>query len=131
MAQKSGAIVNIASINSELTMPDHIPYAIAKGGVVLLTKVLALSLIPHGVRVNAVAPGTVLTELSRVVLENPEVEKMVLSRTPIGRFGEPDEIAAVVSFLASDEASFIVGQTIYAEGGRLTLNYTMPDDNKK
>ncbi len=127
--QKSGAIINLASINSQLTMPDHIPYAVAKGGVVLLTKVLALSLIPHGIRVNAVAPGTVLTELSRVVLSNPEVEKQVLSRTPIGRFGKPEEIASVVAFLASDEASFIVGQTIYAEGGRLTLNYTMPESN--
>lgn len=125
--QKSGAIVNLASINSVLTMPDHIPYAVAKGGVVLLTKVLALSLIPHGVRVNAVAPGTVLTELSSVVLSDEKVKKQVLSRTPIGRFGKPEEIAAAVVFLASDEASYIVGQTIYAEGGRLTLNYTMPE----
>ncbi|MBD24075.1 MAG: dehydrogenase [Candidatus Marinimicrobia bacterium] len=125
--QKSGSIVNLASINSQLTMPDHIPYAAAKGGVVLLTKVLALSLIPHGVRVNAVAPGTVKTELSDVVLRNANIEKQVLSRTPIGRFGKPEEIASVVAFLASDEASFIVGQTIYAEGGRLALNYTMPD----
>ena len=76
---------------------------------------------------NAVAPGTILTELTRSgVLSNPSSFRSILSRTPMGRCGEAEEIAAVVSFLASSEASYVTGQTLYADGGRLTLNYTVP-----
>jgi len=107
-------------------IPNQIPYAASKGGVNQLTKVMALALAPHGIRVNAIGPGTILTEMAIKVLSDPEIGQRALSRTPIGRFGEPEEIASVAVFLASAESSYIVGQTIYPEGGRLALNYTVP-----
>jgi len=77
--------------------------------------------------VNGIGPGTILTELAKnAVLGNREAERKILSRTPLGRMGDPDEIANVAVFLASDEASYVTGQTIYPDGGRLALNYTVP-----
>jgi glucose 1-dehydrogenase len=124
--RRSGIIINISSINAVLAIPNQIPYAASKGGVNQLTKVMALALAPHGIRVNAIGPGTILTEMAKKVLSDPEIGQRALSRTPIGRFGEPEEIASVAVFLASAESSYIVGQTIYPEGGRLALNYTVP-----
>ena len=121
-----GAIVNMSSVNAVLAIPNQVPYVVSKGGVNQLTKVMALSLAPHGIRVNAIGPGTILTELARnAVLGNAEAEKKILSRTPLGRMGEPEEIARVAVFLASDDSSYITGQTIYPDGGRLALNYTV------
>jgi NAD(P)-dependent dehydrogenase (short-subunit alcohol dehydrogenase family) len=104
-----------------------VPYVVSKGAINQLTKVMALSLAPHAIRVNGIGPGTILTELARTaVLGNREAERKILSRTPLGRMGEPSEIASVASFLASDEASYLTGQTLYPDGGRLALNYTVP-----
>ena len=125
-ARKSGVIINMSSINAVLAIPNQIPYAASKGGVNQLTKVMALALAPHGIRVNAIGPGTIMTDMAMKVLSDPEIGKRALSRTPIGRFGAPEEIASVAVFLASDESSYIIGQTIYPEGGRLALNYTVP-----
>jgi NAD(P)-dependent dehydrogenase (short-subunit alcohol dehydrogenase family) len=125
--QGSGAIVNMSSVNAELTIPNQVPYVISKGGVNQLTRVAAIALAEHGIRVNAVGPGTILTELAKqAVLASPEARHTILSRTPLGRCGEPEEIASIVAFLASDEASYISGQTLYADGGRMALNYTVP-----
>ncbi len=122
-----GAIVNMSSVNAVLAIPNQVPYVVSKGGIAQLTKVMALSLAPHRIRVNAIGPGTILTELARTaVLGNREAERKILSRTPMGRMGEPDEVASVAVFLASDEASYLTGQTIYPDGGRLALNYTVP-----
>jgi NAD(P)-dependent dehydrogenase (short-subunit alcohol dehydrogenase family) len=122
-----GAIINMSSVNAVLAIPNQVPYVVSKGGVNQLTKVMAVSLAPHGIRVNAIGPGTILTELARkAVLGNAEAEKKILSRTPLGRMGEPDEVARVAVFLASDDASYVTGQTIYPDGGRLALNYTVP-----
>ena len=122
-----GAIVNMSSVNAVLAIPNQVPYVVSKGGINQLTRVMALSLAPHGIRVNAVGPGTILTELARTaVLGNREAERKILSRTPLGRMGEPDEVARVVAFLASDDASYLTGQTIYPDGGRLALNYVVP-----
>jgi NAD(P)-dependent dehydrogenase (short-subunit alcohol dehydrogenase family) len=122
-----GAIINMSSVNAVLAIPNQVPYVVSKGGVNQLTKVMALSLAQHGIRVNAIGPGTILTELARnAVLGNAEAEKKILSRTPMGRMGEPDEVARVAVFLASDDASYVTGQTIYPDGGRLALNYTVP-----
>lgn len=122
-----GAIVNMSSVNAVLAIPDQVPYVVSKGGINQLTKVMALALAPHGIRVNAVGPGTVLTELAKTaVLGNREAERRILSRTPMGRMGEPEEIGKVAAFLASDDASYLTGQTIYPDGGRLALNYTVP-----
>jgi glucose 1-dehydrogenase len=122
-----GAIVNMSSVNAVLAIPNQVPYVVSKGGINQLTKVMALSLAAHGIRVNGIGPGTILTELARTaVLGNREAERKILSRTPMGRMGEPEEIAAVAVFLASDDASYLTGQTIYPDGGRLALNYTVP-----
>lgn len=124
-----GAIVNMSSVNAVLAIPNQVPYVVSKGGVNQLTKVMAIALAPHGIRVNAIGPGTIATEMAReAVLGSEEAKRRILSRTPLGRLGEPDEIAAVAAFLASDDASYLTGQTIYPDGGRLGLNYTVPVD---
>jgi glucose 1-dehydrogenase len=122
-----GAIVNMSSVNAVLAIPNQVPYVVSKGAVNQLTKVMAVALAPHRIRVNGIGPGTILTELARTaVLGNREAEQKILSRTPLGRMGEPEEIASVAVFLASDDASYLTGQTIYPDGGRLALNYTVP-----
>jgi glucose 1-dehydrogenase len=123
----AGSIVNMSSINAVYALPNQVAYSVSKGGLSQLTKVMALALAPHGIRVNAVGPGSIMTEMLESVLSSDaEARDKVLSRTPIGRIGETSEIAAVVSFLASTDASYITGQTVYADGGRLGLNYTVP-----
>ncbi|MES2317643.1 MAG: SDR family oxidoreductase [Pseudomonadota bacterium] len=125
--QKSGCIINMSSVNAELAIPNQVPYVVSKGGINQLTKVMALNLAPHGIRVNGIGPGTILTELAKkAVLASPEARHTILSRTPAGRCGEPEEIASVAAFLASDDASYMTGQTMYVDGGRLALNYTVP-----
>lgn len=125
--RQSGCIINMSSVNSELAIPNQVPYVVSKGGVNQLTKVMALNLAPHGIRVNGIGPGTILTELARkAVMSSPEARHTILSRTPMGRCGEPEEVAAIAAFLASDDASYMTGQTMYVDGGRLALNYTVP-----
>jgi len=125
--QQGGCIINMSSVNSELAIPNQVPYVVSKGGINQLTKVMALSLAPHGIRVNGIGPGTILTELAKkAVLASDEARHTILSRTPMGRCGEPEEVASVAAFLASDDASYMTGQTMYVDGGRLALNYTVP-----
>ncbi len=121
-----GAIVNMSSNNAVVAIATQVPYSASKGGVNQLTKVMALSLAPYGIRVNAIGPGSIMTDMLVSVNTNQEAKRRLLSRTPLGRIGDPSEIAAVAVFLASDEASYITGQTIYADGGRMPLNYTVP-----
>ena len=125
--RQSGCIINMSSVNAELVIPNQVPYVISKGGVNQLTRVAAIGLAQHGIRVNAIGPGTILTELAKqAVLSSPEARHTILSRTPLGRCGEPEEVAAIAAFLASEDASYITGQTLYADGGRMPLNYTVP-----
>ncbi len=119
-----GSIVNMSSINAQVAIPSIAAYCASKGGVMQLTKASALALAPHGIRVNAVGPGSINTEMMAGVNANPEAMKMVMSRTPLGRVGGPREIGDVVAFLASDKASYVTGETIYVDGGRLGMNYT-------
>ena len=127
VTQRSGCIINMSSVNAELAIPNQVPYVVSKGGINQLTKVMALNLAPHGIRVNGIGPGTILTELAKkAVLGSPEARHTILSRTPAGRCGEPEEIASVAAFLASEDASYMTGQTMYVDGGRLALNYTVP-----
>ena len=121
-----GTIINMSSINAVVAIPNHAPYCASKGGVDQLTKAMALALAPYGIRVNAIGPGSIMTDILKAVATDEAAKQRVLSRTPAGRIGEPDEIAAVAVFLASAEASYVTGQTIYADGGRLALNYTVP-----
>jgi glucose 1-dehydrogenase len=121
-----GSIINMSSVNAVLAIPNQVPYVVSKGGINQLTKVMSVALAARKIRVNAIGPGTILTELARTaVLGNKEAEKKILARTPLGRMGEPAEVAQVAVFLASDESSYVTGQTIYPDGGRLALNYTV------
>jgi NAD(P)-dependent dehydrogenase (short-subunit alcohol dehydrogenase family) len=122
-----GVIINMSSVNAVLTIPTLLAYNVAKGGLNQLTRNTAVALAPHNIRVVGIGPGTILTELAKnAVLGDDAARRMILSRTPMGRAGEPSEIAAIAAFLASDDASYITGETIYADGGRLGLNYTVP-----
>lgn len=125
VGRKQGAIINMSSVNAVLAIPNQVPYVVSKGGMAQLTKVMALALAPHGIRVNAIGPGTIMTELAKTLMTDEAAMKRIMSRTPIGRCGEPSEIASVAVFLASEDASYMMGQTIYPDGGRLALNYTV------
>jgi NAD(P)-dependent dehydrogenase (short-subunit alcohol dehydrogenase family) len=122
-----GAIVNMSSVNGVLTIPSIASYNVSKGGINQLTRVMALALADHGIRVNAVAPGTIATELAaKSVLTSEEAKARIMSRTPMKRLGEPAEVADVVAWLASDAASYVTGEIVVVDGGRMTLNYTVP-----
>jgi glucose 1-dehydrogenase len=125
-----GSIINISSINAVVAIANHTPYCVSKGGIDQLTKVMALALAPYGIRVNAIGPGSIMTDILKAVATDKEAKRRILARTPLGRIGEPDEIASVAVFLASQEASYMTGETIYADGGRLALNYTVPVQDK-
>ncbi len=124
--RKPGAIINMSSVNDTLAIATIVPYCISKGGVAQLTTSTSISLAAHGIRVNAIGPGSIRTDMFAAVVATPEDRKRVMSRTPLGRPGEVEEVAAIAAFLASDDASYITGQTIYVDGGRMPLNYTVP-----
>ena len=122
-----GAIVNMSSVNSVLAIPDIASYNVSKGGINQLTRAMALALADKGVRVNAVGPGTIATELAAAaVLTSDEAKNKIMMRTPLKRLGEPSEVADVVAFLASDASSYVTGEIIMIDGGRMALNYTVP-----
>ena len=122
-----GAIVNMSSVNGTLAIASIASYNASKGAVNQLTRVMALALADQGIRVNAVAPGTIATELARsAVLTSDEAKARILSRTPMKRLGEPGEIADVTAFLLSDASSYVTGEIVVVDGGRMTLNYTVP-----
>ena len=126
VAAGRGSIVNLSSVNGTFTIPTIASYNISKGGMNQLTRVFALGLADKGVRVNAVAPGTIATEMAAAsVLVDEAARRRVMSRTPMKRFGEPSEVADVVAFLASDAASYMTGEIVVVDGGRMTLNYTV------
>jgi len=127
--RKGGAVVLMSSVNAVMTMPGFAIYNCTKGGVEQLTRVLSLEFADDSIRVNAVGPGTILTELAKnAVLGDEASRRRILSRTPLKRFGEPEEVASAVAFLASDDASYITGETIFIDAGRRALNYTVSVD---
>ncbi len=124
---RAGVIVNMSSVNAVLAIPNISSYNVSKGGINQLTRVMALALADFGIRVNAVAPGTIATELAaRAVLTSDEARAKIMSRTPMKRLGQPSEIADVVAWLASDAASYVTGEIVTVDGGRMALNYTVP-----
>jgi len=121
-----GAIVNMSSVNGVTAIPSIASYNASKGGIDQLKRVMALALADRGIRVNAVAPGTIATELAqKAVLGSTEAKARILSRTPLRRLGDPAEVAAVCAFLACDAASYMTGEVVYVDGGRLALNDTV------
>lgn len=121
-----GVIINMSSINSGLANPSVATYAISKGGMNQVTTTAAVAFAPHGIRVCGVGPGTIATEIIKGAFTERAGMDAILARTPLGRLGEPEEVAGVVAFLASRDASYITGETIYPDGGRRILNYTVP-----
>ena len=123
---KGGVIINMSSINSGLANPNVAPYAISKGGMNQVTSTAAVAFAPHGIRVVGVGPGTIMTDMVAGAFVQSAGNRAILSRTPLGRYGQPKEIASVVAFLASDDASYMTGETVYVDGGRRVLNYVVP-----
>jgi NAD(P)-dependent dehydrogenase (short-subunit alcohol dehydrogenase family) len=126
LMSEGAAVVNMSSVNAVLAIPNQIPYTISKSAMKQLTNVTALALAPRGIRVNAIGPGSIMTDMLKGIMSDHAAEDRILSRTPLGRCGSPEEVAAVAVFLASGESSYVTGQTIYPDGGRLGLNYTVP-----
>lgn len=126
LSDSKGVIINMSSINSVVAIPNQVAYTVSKGGLNQLTKVMALALAPHGIRVMGIGPGSIATEmLKAAVMKDGAARDRIMSRTPLQRLGEPEEIAKVALFLASDDASYMTGTTVYPDGGRLALNYTV------
>ncbi|MEA5604614.1 glucose 1-dehydrogenase [Nostoc sp. UHCC 0252] len=117
---RPGVIINISSVHEIIPRPMYISYSISKGGMENLTKTLALEYASLGIRVNAVAPGATVTPINQAWIDDPEKKAIVESHIPMGRAGTSEEMAAAVAFLASDEAAYITGQTLFIDGG-LTL----------
>jgi glucose 1-dehydrogenase len=112
-----GCIVNISSVHEDIPFAGYTSYCASKGGLRMLTRNLALELAPHHIRVNNIAPGAIATPINKAVLDDPEAKQGAESEIPWGRFGQPEEVAAVAAFLASDEASYVTGSTYYVDGG--------------
>jgi NAD(P)-dependent dehydrogenase (short-subunit alcohol dehydrogenase family) len=123
--RKPGAIINMSSVNDTLAIPTIVSYCMSKGGVSQLTRATSIYLAPFGIRVNAIGPGSIRTDMYKGVVADPAAVKRVMSRTPMGRPGEPSEVASIAAFLASDDASYVTGETIYVDGGRMPLNYVV------
>jgi NAD(P)-dependent dehydrogenase (short-subunit alcohol dehydrogenase family) len=124
--QGFGAIVHMSSVNGAMAIPSIASYNASKGGIDQLTRAMALALADKHIRVNAVGPGTIATELARAaVLTSEDSRQRILGRTPMKRLGEPAEVADVVAFLLSDAASYMTGEIVYVDGGRRALNYTV------
>lgn len=124
------SIINMSSVEAIVGSPLHLPYAVSKGALGQLTKVMALSLADHGIRVNAIGPGSINTDILKERMRSGNLRKRIISRTPLHRIGDPEEIGSIAVFLASQESSYITGHTIYADGGRLALNLTMDDEDE-
>jgi glucose 1-dehydrogenase len=124
--RKPGAIVNMSSVNDTLAIPGIVSYCVSKGGVSQLTRATSIALAPFGIRVNAIGPGTIETDMARGVLADKSAMNRAMSRTPMGRVGAASEVASIAAFLVSDDASYVTGETVYADGGRMPLNYTVP-----
>jgi glucose 1-dehydrogenase len=115
----SGRIINISSVHEDLAMPTNSPYCAAKGGLRMLTRTIAVELAPHGITVNNVAPGAVETPMDASLEANEDQMEELLSEIPLGRMGQPEEVAALAVYLASDAASYVTGSTFVIDGGMM------------
>jgi gluconate 5-dehydrogenase len=118
--RRSGKIINICSLMSEISRPTIAPYTASKGGVKMLTRAMAVEWAKYNIQVNGIGPGFIVTEMNKALLEDQKFDAMVRSRTPAGRWGEPSDLAGAAIFLASRASDYITGQIIYVEGGLLS-----------
>lgn len=120
-AKESYSIINISSVHESIPQPQSAPYSASKGGMEMLTKTVALEVADKGIRVNGIAPGAIATDMNRDILEDKQKKEQEETKIPMHRIGAPEEIAKVALFLASEDASYITGTTVYVDGG-LTLS---------
>jgi glucose 1-dehydrogenase len=118
--ETAGVVINISSVHQLIPKPDYLGYSVSKGGMMNLTRTLALEYAKNNIRVNGIGPGATVTPINRAWIDDPVKREMVVSHIPLGRAGTSDEMAGVTCFLASDDAAYITGQTIFVDGG-LTL----------
>jgi NAD(P)-dependent dehydrogenase (short-subunit alcohol dehydrogenase family) len=112
-----GRVINVSSMLGEISLPDRTPYASSKGGLTMLTRTLALEWAPYGICVNALCPGPFMTEINTPLLNDPAKNAAMVSRIPMGRWGDPAELGPSAIFLASEAASFLTGATLFVDGG--------------
>ena len=116
-AGRGGRIVNVSSVHEDLAMPNNAPYAASKGGIRMLMRTIALELAPHGITVNDVAPGAIATPINQDVRTDSDKRDQLLEEIPLGRVGQPEEIAALCAYLASNAAAYVTGATLVIDGG--------------
>lgn len=116
-----GKIINIGSLTSEVARATIAPYAVSKGGIRMLTKEMAAEWGELGIQANAIGPGYMVTDMNEALMSNPEFDAWVKARTPMRRWGLPEELAGTVIYLASDASNYITGQIIYADGGMISV----------
>ncbi|GFE71420.1 glucose 1-dehydrogenase [Chroococcus sp. FPU101] len=117
--KRTGRIINISSVHEELPFPNFAPYCLSKGGVKMMTRDLSVELGPYGITINNVAPGAIETPINTKLLNNPQELNALLKNIPLNRLGKPNDVASLVAFLASDDASYITGSTFFVDGGLL------------
>ena len=119
--RKGGKIINIGSLTSALARATVIPYTVAKGGIKLLTQGMAAEWAASGIQANAIGPGYMLTDMNEALVANKDFDNWVKSRTPAGRWGQPEELVGTAIFLASSASDYVNGQIIYVDGGMLSV----------
>jgi glucose 1-dehydrogenase len=121
--KRPGKVINISSVHEELPFPNFTPYCMAKGGLKMMMRNLAIELGPSGITVNNIAPGAIETPINRTLMNDPKLLNAVLQNIPLRRIGQPADVASLAAFLASPDADYITGATFFVDGG-LTWNYS-------